>query len=44
MNKRTLLFLAQGFDALAIPGGFEKAGFYEDAYDVSKISKKVYEI
>jgi 4-methyl-5(b-hydroxyethyl)-thiazole monophosphate biosynthesis len=21
------------FDALAIPGGFEKAGFYEDAYD-----------
>ncbi len=24
---------AQDFDALAIPGGFEKAGFYEDAYD-----------
>jgi 4-methyl-5(b-hydroxyethyl)-thiazole monophosphate biosynthesis len=23
----------QEFDALAIPGGFEKAGFYEDAYD-----------
>ncbi len=23
----------QDFDALAIPGGFEKAGFYEDAYD-----------
>jgi len=22
------------YDALAIPGGFEKAGFYEDAYDV----------
>lgn len=22
-----------GFDALAIPGGFENAGFYEDAYD-----------
>jgi 4-methyl-5(b-hydroxyethyl)-thiazole monophosphate biosynthesis len=22
-----------GFDALAIPGGFEAAGFYEDAYD-----------
>jgi len=21
------------FDALAIAGGFEKAGFYEDAYD-----------
>ena len=21
------------FDALAIPGGFENAGFYEDAYD-----------
>ena len=21
------------FDALAIPGGFEKAGFYQDAYD-----------
>ena len=21
------------FDALAIPGGYEKAGFYEDAYD-----------
>src|SRR5512138_1159144 len=21
------------FDALAIPGGFEKAGFYEDAFD-----------
>lgn len=20
------------FDALAIPGGFEEAGFYEDAY------------
>ncbi|MBN2349757.1 MAG: DJ-1/PfpI family protein [Bacteroidales bacterium] len=24
---------AKDFDALAIPGGFEKAGFYEDAYD-----------
>ena len=24
---------ASDFDALAIPGGFEKAGFYEDAYD-----------
>jgi 4-methyl-5(b-hydroxyethyl)-thiazole monophosphate biosynthesis len=24
---------AQDFDALAIAGGFEKAGFYEDAYD-----------
>jgi 4-methyl-5(b-hydroxyethyl)-thiazole monophosphate biosynthesis len=24
---------AADFDALAIPGGFEKAGFYEDAYD-----------
>jgi 4-methyl-5(b-hydroxyethyl)-thiazole monophosphate biosynthesis len=24
---------ANDFDALAIPGGFEKAGFYEDAYD-----------
>ncbi len=24
---------ADDFDALAIPGGFEKAGFYEDAYD-----------
>ena len=23
----------EDFDALAIPGGFEKAGFYEDAYD-----------
>lgn len=23
----------QEFDALAIPGGFESAGFYEDAYD-----------
>ena len=23
----------QDFDALAIAGGFEKAGFYEDAYD-----------
>jgi 4-methyl-5(b-hydroxyethyl)-thiazole monophosphate biosynthesis len=23
----------QDFDALAIPGGFEKAGFYEDAFD-----------
>ena len=23
----------QDFDALAIPGGFEKAGFYEDAYN-----------
>ncbi len=23
----------QNFDALAIPGGFEEAGFYEDAYD-----------
>jgi 4-methyl-5(b-hydroxyethyl)-thiazole monophosphate biosynthesis len=23
----------QEFDALAIPGGFEKAGFYEDAFD-----------
>ena len=23
----------QEFDALAIPGGFENAGFYEDAYD-----------
>jgi 4-methyl-5(b-hydroxyethyl)-thiazole monophosphate biosynthesis len=23
----------QEFDALAIPGGFEKAGFYEDTYD-----------
>ena len=23
----------QDFDALAIPGGFESAGFYEDAYD-----------
>ena len=23
----------QDYDALAIPGGFEKAGFYEDAYD-----------
>ena len=22
------------FDALAIPGGFEKAGFYEDAFDI----------
>ena len=21
------------FDALAIPGGYEKAGFYDDAYD-----------
>jgi len=21
-----------GYDALAIPGGFEKAGFYQDAY------------
>jgi 4-methyl-5(b-hydroxyethyl)-thiazole monophosphate biosynthesis len=31
--KRVLLFLAQGFEALAIPGGFEKAGFYKDAYD-----------
>jgi len=24
---------AKDFDALAIPGGFESAGFYEDAYD-----------
>jgi protein deglycase len=24
---------ADDFDAMAIPGGFEKAGFYEDAYD-----------
>ena len=24
---------ADDYDALAIPGGFEKAGFYEDAYD-----------
>ncbi len=24
---------AMDFDALAIPGGFENAGFYEDAYD-----------
>jgi len=24
---------SRDFDALAIPGGFEKAGFYEDAYD-----------
>ena len=24
---------ADNFDALAIPGGFEKAGFYEDAFD-----------
>lgn len=24
---------ATDFDAIAIPGGFEKAGFYEDAYD-----------
>lgn len=24
---------ASDFDALAIPGGFENAGFYEDAYD-----------
>ncbi len=24
---------AKDFDALAIPGGFENAGFYEDAYD-----------
>jgi len=24
---------SKDFDALAIPGGFEKAGFYEDAYD-----------
>ena len=24
---------ASEYDALAIPGGFEKAGFYEDAYD-----------
>jgi 4-methyl-5(b-hydroxyethyl)-thiazole monophosphate biosynthesis len=24
---------ADDFDALAIPGGFDKAGFYEDAYD-----------
>jgi len=24
---------AKDFDALAIPGGFEKSGFYEDAYD-----------
>ena len=24
---------ADEYDALAIPGGFEKAGFYEDAYD-----------
>ena len=23
----------EDFDALAIPGGFERAGFYEDAYD-----------
>jgi protein deglycase len=23
---------SDGFDALAIPGGFEEAGFYEDAY------------
>lgn len=23
---------AEGFDALAIPGGFEEAGYYEDAY------------
>ena len=23
----------EDFDALAIPGGFEKAGYYEDAYD-----------
>ncbi|UCH15082.1 MAG: DJ-1/PfpI family protein [Bacteroidales bacterium] len=23
----------ENFDALAIPGGFEKAGYYEDAYD-----------
>jgi 4-methyl-5(b-hydroxyethyl)-thiazole monophosphate biosynthesis len=23
----------QDFDALAIPGGFEKAGYYDDAYD-----------
>ncbi len=25
--------IVQDFDALAISGGFEKAGFYEDAYD-----------
>ena len=24
--------MVDDFDALAIPGGFEKAGFYEDAY------------
>ena len=32
-EKKVLLFLAQGFDTLSIAGGFEKAGFYEDAYD-----------
>ncbi len=25
--------ISHDFDALAIPGGFEEAGFYEDAYD-----------
>ncbi|MBP3887306.1 MAG: DJ-1/PfpI family protein [Cellulosilyticum sp.] len=30
--KKILLLLADGFDALAIPGGFEEAGFYKDAY------------
>jgi 4-methyl-5(b-hydroxyethyl)-thiazole monophosphate biosynthesis len=28
----------QDFNALAIPGGFEKAGFYEDAYDERLLS------
>jgi 4-methyl-5(b-hydroxyethyl)-thiazole monophosphate biosynthesis len=28
------------YDALAIPGGFEKAGFYEDAYDERLLNLK----
>jgi len=36
---------ADGYDALAVPGGFEEAGFYEDAYheDFLKIIRQFHE-